>query len=100
LTRSDDGDCLVHGSLSGGPVDHDQNTTHQETTIRMISTFAPQQGRTAAGARPCSGVLGGNAFGASNASMVMGMAVDAATYEWTHTTSKRRPTRHLGAVPS
>ena len=69
----------------------------------MISTFAPQQGRTAAGARPCGGVLGGNAFGAftvPNASMVMGMAVDTTTYEWAHTTSKRRPTRHLGAVPS
>lgn len=66
----------------------------------MICTTAPQQGRTAAGARPCSGVLGGYVW---NASVEMGMnwaAFGNSAHDATLFTTKRRPARHLGAPPS
>lgn len=62
----------------------------------MICTTAPQQGRMAAGARPCSGVLGGYVW---NASVEMGMGW-ASAHDLTTFTTKRRPARHLGAPPS
>ncbi|MCB0999061.1 MAG: hypothetical protein R2713_17005 [Ilumatobacteraceae bacterium] len=63
----------------------------------MICTTAPQQGRMAAGARPCSGALGGYMWNnASVGTTVMGAdALDHSVF-----TTKRRPARHLGAPPS
>ena len=65
----------------------------------MICTTAPQQGRTAAGARSCSGVLGGYLW---NAPVGMTMDSKAFAIETGHvvTATKRRPARHLGAPPS
>lgn len=63
----------------------------------MIRTTAPQQGRMAAGARPCSGVLGGYVW---NASVEMGMNWATSAHDGSLFTTKRRPARHLGAPPS
>jgi hypothetical protein len=61
----------------------------------MIRTTAPQQGHMAAGARPCSGVLGGYVWNAS-----VGMTMAATCADHSVFTTKRRPARHLGAPPS
>ena len=62
----------------------------------MICTTAPQQGRMAAGARSCSGVLGGYLWNAS-----VGTTMDSVAFaDHMGFTTKRRPARHLGAPPS